>query len=692
MQEGFNYLYTNSKEFELFVKRINKISSRLNEDKKIEYNTIINVQKQFYEILESYVKDMKSEYDYIRLNIPRIDKVSRAELLLAELFYKAQKYFFLNELFTYGFMEKFLSDQIKIRGLDVQETLLQLSNLPGTAIHFVYKTIIKAGFLSTPKDIKKFNRDYIVNRTFRQKVKLIKKLILPYFDKFNITNLEFYNLIIATINYNKLHRNKTQINENIDRALKQVYIFLMYAQRKLFVSQNLYIISGRKIYRKFPKLKGYFNKKPKRKLIEIYLKTISMASNTWLKEPNVFYKNHVINYKTGNIFLLNQINSRSLLKIVNRDYYNLEILELIRIIKELKNKKILGVKQVMKRAKYRFMLELGLACNLSCTMCFNRNLIRHKNLELNEWKKIIYSIPHYSTITFFGGEPFINKHLGSLLKFTQQINRIEKRHWSIECFTNGILTNIILKILKDIEPISIILSLDGTKITHERMRGMNTFDKTIDTIKKLKKETKHKIEVRSLITTINYKTITELAIILDNLKVDNIEFNDLHITTGNSIDKSKYVLSSKQRAKLFSETFSNLTKSTGYLKINQDKLNAFKVFPNNCGIGYNRIYVRCDGLVTGCPEIDITGKEISKAHTNVNGILSDPSALIPSFEVREFENLFSDCNVCGLLYVCGGGCRARAFHKSSDISKCDTQQRRDIEAVLDLMLKKAYNK
>ncbi len=133
----------------------------------------------------------------------------------------------------------------------------------------------------------------------------------------------------------------------------------------------------------------------------------------------------------------------------------------------------------------------GTQCNLSCENCYiesspTNDRLSYINLEeVNEYLKEIHS-SSYNTelIGLTGGEPFLNPHIipiiGSILENNFEVLvltnafRILKRHESH-----------LIK-LKDIykDKLHLRVSLDHfKKELHEGQRGLNTFDRTLDSLK-----------------------------------------------------------------------------------------------------------------------------------------------------------------------------------------------------------------
>ena len=673
MQRGFRYLYKNSDIFRLEIVNLKTNISLLAEGALTE--EVLEKVKQFvHNRVENYLKELRDEDAYIANIIDKI-KIADAEAVLSELYFKSQVYFLYNEVFTYGAMESILKQQIAKNKLDVEKTLLELSNYRGTAVYTTYKMLVKFKIPNTEREFIKLQKK---DEKFRKAIDAISTNIADYFEEKPTLNGIYYIIKAANEHTNPVNA-KTGI-PNIGKPLIQLYAFIVDTQRELFISQNIYMKAMKRILKKFPKLdKIYGNRKPKGPLLNLYLNKTKELKGYELSQPNVYYNGAIFNLDERKIIRLSDKSSKVIEAVIGKKVAEgLSILDANEIAKKLNNEGIIerDRKKSKRPSSYIFMLELALGCNLNCTICFNRSFKRQTILTVDDWCKIIYSIPKGSQIILFGGEPFFYPGIGKVIDYIQEINKKEERHWKVESFTNGALTNKILDSLKGRERLKLIFSIDGLQYAHDAIRGKDAFNHAVETIKRLKAETPHEIEVRSVVTAKNYNSVKEFIDFFKHLGVDEITFTDLHVS-GNAEKHLDYVLTPDQRLNVLHwlGNYKDSILTNGY--------SDSSIYPNSCGIGFNRIYIRSDGLVNGCSELDVSEYNIFDAKLNKKGILENPRNLIPKFERDEFNSSESDCAKCGLLYLCGGGCRVRALKQTGNINSCDVVQKEDIIRVLD---------
>ncbi|MFA5175677.1 MAG: radical SAM protein [Candidatus Nanoarchaeia archaeon] len=167
-------------------------------------------------------------------------------------------------------------------------------------------------------------------------------------------------------------------------------------------------------------------------------------------------------------------------------------------------------------------------CNLNCSHCFYAKHLNRKTQEmsLDQIEKIIRSLKNRLTsIVLTGGETYLRGDLVEVCKLFDKINHTKK----ITLATNGTLPDLIYNKTKEILDntnldIAVQVSLDGLKETHDKIRGVKgTFDRVIETVKKLKTLNNYKNFSLSLSTTVckeNYNEIEDLIkFVQDNLKV-----------------------------------------------------------------------------------------------------------------------------------------------------------------------------
>ncbi len=196
-------------------------------------------------------------------------------------------------------------------------------------------------------------------------------------------------------------------------------------------------------------------------------------------------------------------------------------------------------------------------CNSKCNHCFFSKELNNPilDLSLEEIDGFSKELGKLLWLDFSGGEPFLRKDLFEVFKIFVKNNKVE----NVSIPTNGILTekihSDILKMLQynKIKNLTINLSLEGPKTIHNKIRGIDCYNKVIETYKKLivlKKEYPSlSIMVSTVITNENYKILEEFHKELKQVMPD-LDFHNFEILRGNPKDKNYKAPSIEELKKL----------------------------------------------------------------------------------------------------------------------------------------------
>lgn len=181
---------------------------------------------------------------------------------------------------------------------------------------------------------------------------------------------------------------------------------------------------------------------------------------------------------------------------------------------------------------FRVTLFITDRCNLSCSFCYNKgnfNSIKQSVLSVDEWKRIIDSIPLTTAITITGGEPFLAPNFIEILEYACKTKKL------VSVITNGSLLNddMVKKII-DVKPTYFMFSLDGIGTYHNEIRGKNIFDDVAQNLVRMVElrnehgNTFPKIGIKSVISNDNYGEIKKLIQFAESSGVDDIQFKFLY--------------------------------------------------------------------------------------------------------------------------------------------------------------------
>ena len=302
-------------------------------------------------------------------------------------------------------------------------------------------------------------------------------------------------------------------------------------------------------------------------------------------------------------------------RLLSRDYYenNLNLKTPIKIQWKLTNK-----------------------CNLHCRHCYLGNLDGYEmsfEKAMNITDNIINS--NVMEVTLSGGECLTYKGIEDIIKKFLQ-NDIK-----VDVFTNALLLkNLLDKIDNDINDknlLSFYVSVDGLKESHEKIRGKNTFSRTIDGIKYAISKG-YSVVTNTVINRINYNDIIDMIILLKTIGVKDVQLSNL-ILQGNATKDLTIGLKEQLALKDKLNILYKEHKEFGYIYYSEvpDEEGIRKVYSiskgkNNyigndnwkCTAGIARVTINPNGKVYCCPFIkdsylgDLNKQSLSEIWEDIN--------------------------------------------------------------------------
>lgn len=292
-------------------------------------------------------------------------------------------------------------------------------------------------------------------------------------------------------------------------------------------------------------------------------------------------------------------------------------------------------------------------CNYSCEHCgTNAGKALPKELDTQEVMELITEMGQmgvqYLSVT--GGEPLLRKDLFEIL------SHAKKSGIKVGFVTHGGLVSNYKEQIKNLQPFSMMVSIDGLKETHNKLRGDNAnFDKSIDIIKYFESIGVPRVSISTTVNQRNFHDLEELKKIVFQSGANHWRIN-LAIPEGRAKYKDWMFLNKKQILELFNFILENnkkfeieICEGAGFLGEWDTKLRKTPFF---CGCGWTTCTVMADGTVMGCPVFENT-----EQHSEGN-IRDTRFKDIWENKFSRFRNLQlpDDCNSCKHLNACRGGC------------------------------------
>jgi uncharacterized protein len=348
-------------------------------------------------------------------------------------------------------------------------------------------------------------------------------------------------------------------------------------------------------------------------------------------------------------------------------------------------------------------LNVSHICNMSCDYCFASHNFSSTNSSLMSseiaYKAIDFLIESSKDvrnieIDFFGGEPLLNLETVKRSAIYAREKAIKhNKNLRINLTTNGLLLDEeTLNILDDLD-ISIVLSLDGGKKVHDRLRhtisGRGTFDYILPNAQRLaQRRADGGYYIRGTYTqeTLNFsESFKELASLgFKYISLEPVVTKDPAL----SIKDEHLPILRKEYESIAEECMKSDTKFFHFeLPLNEGA--CLPRLARGCGAGVEYLAVTPNGDIYPCHQF--VGYDSFKLG-NLKELTLDASL---KKEFRSVNTISKKpvCEDCWARYLCGGGCHANNYIINRDIYSpyrigCEVQKLR-IEYALWLKAKKS---
>ena len=348
-------------------------------------------------------------------------------------------------------------------------------------------------------------------------------------------------------------------------------------------------------------------------------------------------------------------------------------------------------------------LHIAHACNLQCEYCFAGEGEYHGDralMSLEVGKKALDFLVENSgsrrnlEVDFFGGEPLLNFDVvKELVKYGRELEKTNDKHFRFTLTTNGVLIDDDVIAFANKEMDNVVLSVDGRREIHDRMRpfrdGSGSYDKIIDKFKKFAdSRNQERYYVRGTFTHYNtdfvkdvlsladegFKQISVEPVVADPSEPYAITEDDIPTICEGYDMLAREMLAREKDGRGFT-FFHYMIDLTGGPCI-------YKRLAG-CGSGTEYLAVTPWGDLYPCHQF--VGEEQFKLGDVYNGVTN--SDLVDKFKLC---NVYAkpECRDCFARFFCSGGCAANAYHSHGDINQpyeigCKLQRKR-VECALML--------
>ena len=341
-------------------------------------------------------------------------------------------------------------------------------------------------------------------------------------------------------------------------------------------------------------------------------------------------------------------------------------------------------------------LHISHDCNLRCKYCFADEGAYHRQRELMSaevgCKAIDFLIANSGKrrnleVDFFGGEPLMNfEAVKAVVTHAREQEKIHNKNFRFTLTTNGILLNDeIIKYLNE-NMSNVVLSLDGTKETNDKVRvrvdGSGSYDSIVPKFQKVaESRNQDNYYVRGTFTRYNLNFADDVIHLADlGFKQTSVEPVVCDGTPDYALREEDLPIIYSEYEKLLEE-YLNRRKNGKWFNffhfmIDLDQGPCVIKRLSGCGAGCEYLAVAPNGDIYPCHQF--VGTEEYKMGNLNDGELN-----------QTIRQTFEDCNVytkedcrnCFAKFYCSGGCMANACLINGDINKpheisCKLQRKR----------------
>ena len=164
-------------------------------------------------------------------------------------------------------------------------------------------------------------------------------------------------------------------------------------------------------------------------------------------------------------------------------------------------------------------------CNSKCKHCYIWEKKPKQHLSFEKIKEIIESpvVNKNTLIGLEGGEFILHPEAEQIMDY------MSKNHPNFDLLSNAIVADKLLELTTKYKPKRLFVSLDGDRDTYERLRGVDAYDKVLDSIVKLKDI----VPVSIMFTLTNYNDFNDLEHVAAFCKQHDL---DVRIGVYNTMD------------------------------------------------------------------------------------------------------------------------------------------------------------
>jgi len=304
-------------------------------------------------------------------------------------------------------------------------------------------------------------------------------------------------------------------------------------------------------------------------------------------------------------------------------------------------------------------------CNLRCRGCYSEDAARNSSDDA-PFGQVCHGLDELAangvkTVVISGGEPFIRADIVDIARYAKEQCHIPM----LVVLSNGTLLT--RRVLEDIAPFIDVISIsfDGASPQDDAyIRRKQLFGVLVDAVR-LAKECGIKTNI---IPTIHAKNIDALPSYIDLAESLGSSMNFSLLTRTHAFEDEESLIPDQEQLDRLGMRFADLD-TQGICSFLDAPIGKGLSVQNSCGAGARLVSVAYDGTVYPC-------HMLHNPQFRMGNIFESPLAEMLACDVaKELRtsdvSKISGCSECAYCYLCGGGCRARAWAATGSLCSRD---------------------
>lgn len=416
---------------------------------------------------------------------------------------------------------------------------------------------------------------------------------------------------------------------------------------------------------------------------------------------------HLVDEVTYDVIALYENHSpKEIVEKLKDKYDEAELKEAISEVTELKEQEALFTEDIYENRIIDFKkrptvvkalcLHIAHDCNLACQYCFAEEGEYHGRRALMDYETgkqaLDFLVANSGSrrnleVDFFGGEPLMNfEVVKQLVAYGRELEKLHDKHFRFTLTTNGVLLDDAVMEFANKEMDNVVLSIDGRKEVHDRMRpfrkGAGSYDLIVPKFQKMaESRNQERYYVRGTFTHYN----TDFS--KDVLHLADLGFKQISVEPVVAQPTDPYALTEEDLPVLFAE-YDNLAVEMIRRKEEGKGFNFFHFMIDL--EGGPCVYKRLSGCGSGTEYLAVTPwGDLYPCHQFVGNEKFLMGNVWDGVTATALRDEFKCCNVyakekcknCFAKFYCSGGCAANSYNFHGSITDaydlgCELQKKR----------------